>query len=101
MFWRVLVVVALVLGAFGAVAVPGAQAQARDGCADGGRRGGNAGCIIDVRNFNFVDPGIQQYSAHRLRGRVYIVMEGDPDLVEVSPEGWPAARQTWFPGTGR
>src|SRR5688500_8450070 len=99
MLWRVLVLVALALGGLGGVPVPSAQAQEREGCYD--PRGGSMGCIGDVRNFNFVDPGIQQYSSHRMRGRVYVVTEEQMDLVEVRPEGWPAPRQTWFPGTGR
>jgi hypothetical protein len=96
--WRVVIVALLVAGAFVGLGVPAAQAQEREGCYD--PRGGSMGCVVDIRNFNFVDPALDDHGNWRMRGRVY-VSYSDMTVVEVNPEGWPSRRGTWTPGTGR
>jgi hypothetical protein len=88
----------MVAGTVAGVAAPVAQAQEADGCYN--PRGGRMGCMVEIRNFNFVDPVLDDTGNWRLRGRIYIVGP-DMQMIEVNPEGWPTSPRLWAAGTGR
>ena len=98
MKWATFVLALLIVAALGLAVAPAAQAQERDGCMD--TRFGNAmGCMLDVRPFNFDDPGIAQYSANRMRGAIIVYSDSHTEQI---PEGQVRlVSRTWFPGTGR
>ena len=98
MKWNTLALALLLVFGLGFAVAPGAQAQERDGCYDT-RFGSAMGCIHDVREFNFNDPGITQYGANRVGGT--IIVYSDMHTEQVTEGQVRLVSRTWFPGTGR
>jgi hypothetical protein len=92
MRWRVVLSAITVAGALAWGGVAPTLAQGRDGCGDT-RFGSSAGCMNDVREFNFSDPGIANYTWHQLRGRYIVTYYADMrvELIPVSDANASAA----------
>ena len=93
MRWTSLILALLLVG-LGVAVTPAAQAQELDGCRD--TRFGSQGCMSDVREFNFDDPGVSGYSAYRSRGSVVVYSDGHTAAVNAEemrrePRPWMTA----------
>src|SRR5919199_5818995 len=92
MRWTSLVLALLLLGGIGLTVAPAAGAQELDGCRD--TRFGRLGCMSDVQEFNFDDPGVSGYSSYRSRGSFIIFSDGHTQAI--NDEGMRREARPWM-----